>query len=265
MPSPQEYYTYDELQHYLGVAQLALGNFRTKYPNLRVETWQPDVAAATGVQEELNKLRAKIAASNAYLDDDEIEGIQVGTYSRHDNRVARRNLEFRIANLQERFQQDLHEVICLHEIELKGLYLALSGLSAKFSADRIAEHARLEKWVATQEHYLALYHINRCKQYSPAKDAELHFIDQREIAPHITGVYFLFKDGEIIYIGSTSNLHKRLKNHEVVRENYCKDDTGKYRIECVYTEFPTTSKAQGFERKMIALMQPRLNVNGVDK
>lgn len=262
MSSPQENYTYKELQHYLGTAQTALQNFRAKYPDLRVETWQPDVATATGVQEELNKLRAKVAANNAYLDDDEIEGMQIGTYSRYDNRVARRNLEFRIANLQERFQQDLHEVICLHEIELKGLYLALSGLSAKFTADRIAEHARLEKWVATQEHYLALYHINQCKQYSAAKKWDLHFIDQREVAPHTTAVYFLFKDGEIVYVGSTRNLHKRLKNHKIVRENYCQDDAGKYRIECVYVEFPTASGAQHAEKKMIALMQPKLNVKG---
>ena len=261
MTSPQEDYTFEQLQYYCGAAQSALNNFIVRYPGLRVETWQPEQLVAIDLQETLNGLRSEIAAFNAYLDEDEIDGIQIGTYSHHEDKARRVRLEKRIGLAQQRFKRDLQELTNLHKIQLKGLYMELSGMSAKFTAGRLQELHRLEEWVKTQEYYLALYHIKQCQQYSAAKELDLHFIVRQNDAPETSGVYFLFVNGDIVYIGSSQNLRSRLNHHDIVRNSYCKDGGGQYKIECVYTELPI-GQARGVEQKMIRLAAPELNKKG---
>jgi len=264
MPSPQEDYSYEELKHYLEVAETALDNFRQQYIGLRVETWQPEQQVINDVQDMMNTLRNRVAEANAYLEPDEIDGIQIGTYSRHDNRTKRKKLNKRIEKARWQFRKDLRELVNFYEIQLKGLYGGLSDISAKFTADRIQELHRREEWVEKQRQYLADYHIKKCREFSPLADSDMVFITSAKDASEISAVYILFKDGEIIYIGSSQNLKKRLLNHDIVRKSYCKDDYLGYKIECVFTECDI-NKARTVERQMIRMINPQFNRQGKDE
>lgn len=264
MTSPQENYTYEQLVKYRGAARRAVQNFLDRYPNLRTEIWQPEQQVATDLQVALNSLRSRIAEMNAYLEPEEFDGIHIGTYSNKEaeNEVAR--IERGIGRLQARFKTDLDDLIKLYEIELKGLYMAHSRLTAKFTADRIAELHRLEEWLATQEHYYALYHYKKVWQYSPLTGFGLNFAQTWRDVPESSGIYILFMDGEIVYIGISGNMQERLLSHEVVRKHYCKNEHGTYIIDCVTCELDEDYMHE-IEKEMIFLANPKFNSRSRDK
>ena len=70
----------------------------------------------------------------------------------------------------------------------------------------------------------------------------------------ISGVYFLLKDKELVYIGSSSNIHKRLAEHSTEK------DYDSYYI------LPTPiNKRYGIETEYIKLFNPPLNVTNSPK
>lgn len=70
----------------------------------------------------------------------------------------------------------------------------------------------------------------------------------RKDVPIICGIYVIYKDNKIIYIGASKNIRKRFSNHNVVDWDYCKIK-------------PTTSfgAAHILEEKLIKRIKPSLN------
>jgi len=260
MPSPQEDYTYDQLVHYYGVAQTALHNFRDKYPRLEIEIWQSKQDALTALQTYTTEFGEQVIEQNAYLDEGEKDGIEIGTYTHYTNKTKRKKLLKRIAKRKETFETDLEELTCLHEIHLRGLYLELSMMSAKFSADRIQELHRREAWVEKQKQHLTNYYVSNCQKYSATKNLDLHFSHDIVSLPTDSGIYILFKNGKIIYIGHSANIQKRIKNHKLVRKSY--RNSGPFKLECVYALL-SRSKAQTIEKHLLQLAKPEFNEQSV--
>ena len=152
---------------------------------------------------------------------------------------------------------DMEDLVSLHEIHLRGLYLGLSMLSAKFTAERIQELHRREKWVETQRDYLIQYYYRECKKYRHTKVHKLHFASKGDSLPEETGVYMLFREGEISYIGHSSNLFKRVKNHKLVQNSY--RNTGPFELECVYS-LMSIYKARTLEKNLIQTVKPEYNI-----
>ena len=259
MTSPQEEYSYGELLNYLAIAESALENFKESYPDLGIQIAQPEQDVAT----DLNQFKAiydkRLFDMNAFLDPEELDGIAIGSYVGHADRAKRRKLMQRIKMEKKCFMSDLSNLIRLHETQMRVLYMELSRMSAKFTAGRIQELHRREEWVETQRHYFSLHHIKQCAQWSATKNIELTFVTEFNQLPESAGVYFLFLNGEIIYIGHSQNIRKRISGHEIVRK-YHSGETG-FDVECVYAELPI-DEAQSVERKMIRLVKPRYNERG---
>jgi predicted GIY-YIG superfamily endonuclease len=260
MPSPQEDYTYDQLVHYYGVAQLALRNFIEKYPGLNIEIWQSEQDTLSVLQSHVAEFGEQVIEQNSYLNEDEKDGIEIGTHVHYTNKTKKKKLFKRIAKRKESFESDLKELTYLHEIHLRGLYLELSMMSAKFSAERIQELHRRETWVETQRQHLINYYIRSCQKYSATKHVNLQFSDYLESLPESSGIYILFKEGEIIYIGHSANIKKRVKNHKLVQKSY--RNSGPFEIECVYALL-SRSKAQTIEKHLLQLVKPEFNKQSV--
>ena len=152
---------------------------------------------------------------------------------------------------------ELEDLVSLHEIHLRGLYLELSMMSAKFTAERIQELHRREQWVETQEDYLIQHYFRECKKYRYAKVHILHFAKERHSLPEEAGVYILFNSGKIIYIGHSSNIYKRVKNHKLVQNSY--RNSGPFELECVYS-LMSVYKARTLEKNLIQTVKPEYNI-----
>jgi len=259
MASPQENYTYEELLKYLGIAQVALANFIEMYPDMDIYIRQPENDVINDLNIFKENYAERLFEMNAFLDDDEKEGIEIGSYVPRDSSATKQRLMRRIEMEKKCFLSDLSHLVRLHETQMRVLYMELSRMSAKFTADRIQELHRRETWVETQRHYLGLYHIKQCKRWSAAKDIDLTFCTSFTDIPEESGVYFLFDKGEIVYIGHSSNIHKRIKNHDIVRTYY--SNKSGFDIECVYASLPI-EQARSTERKLIELVKPRHNERG---
>ena len=259
MTSPQEDYSYNELLKYLQIANRALSNFNNSYPDLSIHIAQPEQDVVTDLRCFKNSYDKRLLDMNAFLDPDEVEGIEIGSYVGHEDRIKKRKLSQRIEMEKKCFLSDLSHLVRLHETQMRVLYMEHSRMSAKFTAGRIQELHRREVWVETQRYFFALHHINQCLKWSAAKGLELCFITEFSNLPETSGVYFLFDKGEIIYIGHSTNMHKRLKSHEMVRKYY--SNGSGFDVECVYAELPI-KEAQSVERKMIRLVKPEHNGRG---
>ena len=257
MSSPQENYTYDQLVNYYGVSKVALINHKEKYPSLDVSLWQSEQDVLLELNKYSIQFGERVLAINAYLDDDEKEGIEIGTYVHHTKRKKREKLLDRMNREKSLFATDLTQLVSMHEIHLRGLYLELSRMSAKFTADRLQERRRREQWVDTQKDYLMQYYYRVCRKCTFLIDTTLVFAGEISNLPSRTGIYFLFVDGEISYIGHSSNIQTRIKNHKLVHKSY--RDSGPFEIECVYARM-TITQARKLEKDLIYVFNPEFNI-----
>ena len=257
MTSPQEDYTYDQLVHYYDVSKLALKNYKDKYPDLDIDLRQSEQEVLSELYSFVTTFGKRVLEINAYLDDDEKEGIETGTVVHYQKKKKREKLLDRIDREKRLFMSELEDLVSLHEIHLRGLYLELSMMSAKFTAERIQELHRREQWVATQEDYLIQHYFRECKKYRYTKVHLLHFAKERHSLPEDAGVYILFDNGKIIYIGHSSNIYKRVKNHKLVQNSY--RNSGPFELECVYS-LMSIYKARTLEKNLIQTVKPEYNV-----
>ena len=135
--------------------------------------------------------------------------------------------------------------------------------TAKFTAERISKHEWHKGWLEKQKHWYGHYHLKECKKYSPCKHLKIKFAATPEELPQESGIYFLFYRGDLLYIGHSTNLQKRIKNHSVVRRYYFKNSSGVYNIDCVYATLPI-DRAMKVERKLISIAKPIENIQGND-
>ena len=256
MASPQEEYTYEQLVHYYQVSKTALKNFKDQYPGLGVVLWQSEQDVLTELNKYVTKFGERVIEISDYLDEDEKEGIEIGTYVSHTLAKRRERLFDRIEREKRLFEEDLSQLVSGHEIHLRGMYLELSRMSGKFTADRIQELHRREHWVDTQYDYLMKYYFKTCRQCSYLREIELGFAGERDSLPEASGVYMLFHEGEISYIGHSANINKRIKNHKLVQKSY--RNSGPFELECVYA-LMSISKAKTLEKNLIQIIKPEFN------
>jgi predicted GIY-YIG superfamily endonuclease len=257
MASPQEEYSYEQLVHYYDVSKVALKNYREKYPDLDIDLRQSEQDVLSELYGFVTVFGERVLEINAYLDDDEKEGIEIGTVVHYQKKKKREKLLNRIDKEKRAFMSELEDLVSLHEIHLRGLYLELSRMSAKFTAERIQELHRREQWVETQKQYLVKYYYRECQQYRHTKAHKLHFATESDSLPEETGVYILFHQGEIVYIGHSSNLFKRVKNHKLVQNSY--RNSGPFELECVYS-LMSIYKARTLEKNLIQTVKPEYNI-----
>ena len=263
MTSPQEEYSHDELKHYLEAAETALANHKAKYPNLSFEyIHSPNDVLAT-LRRYVTEYSTQILEDGAYLDEIDY-ATPVGSIIPWDKKAKHKKLLKRIGLQKAAFENELDNLIILNELQLRALYLELSQLTVPVTTYHMDEMIRREEWLDKQRHYYELYHIKQCRCYSPLKDVELTYISLPSNAPAASGVYCLFKDGEALYFGHSTNLRQRLKNHSVVRNSYLQNEDGEYDIDCVVAEAPI-KEAKSIERKLISIARPTLNKKGNGK
>ena len=261
MTSPQEDYTYDQLVHYYDVSKLALKNYKDKYPDLDIDLRQSEQEVLSELYSFVTAFGKRVLEINAYLDDDEKEGIEIGTVVHYQKKKKREKLLDRVNREKRLFMSELEDLVSLHEIRLRGLYLELSMMSAKFTAERIQELHRREQWVETQKDYLIKYYYRVCARCSHTKVHKLHFASKSDSLPEETGVYMLFSDGKVSYIGHSSNLQKRIKNHKLVQNSY--RNSGPFELECIYS-LMSVSKARTLEKNLIQTVRPEHNIQSRD-
>lgn len=74
---------------------------------------------------------------------------------------------------------------------------------------------------------------------------------QRNDVPAACGVYAMYKDGEIIYIGASKDIRKRFSNHTIKNWDYVK-----------IKPMTTFGAAHTLEERLISKIHPPFNANG---
>lgn len=261
MASPQEDYAYDDLVKYLEVAQTALDNYNAQYPDLSYSYVDPIDSSISSIQTALKQLEQTKIDESAYLEPEESDALVIGSVVKWDQKKKLERAHKRLQKAKDRFKDDLETVVALNQTNITAILLEIQSLTAEFTAGRIDKRYWHEQWVDKQREYYQAYHIKQCQKLFAAKDLDLEYINAVSDIPIDSGLYFLFHEGEIIYIGHSANLHKRLKNHTVVREYYRQRENGTYIIDCVYALLPI-EEAQSTERALIEVAKPKTNKRG---
>lgn len=263
MPSPQSEYSYDQLQKYLVVAETALSNFEEKYPDLGLDYVNPRGVAINILNDFADKVNDGFNREVAYLDLEEQDTATLGTRALWNKHGKLSTLYKRLDKAQEIMSDDLTAAFELGYVNILNILRQIENETAGFTAERIMKHEWHTQWLEKQKHWYAYYHLKECKKYSACKSLDVRFACVPGELPREPGVYFLFYRGDLVYIGHTSNLQKRIRNHSVVRKYYFKNEANEYSIDCVYATLPK-EKAMEIERKLIDIARPIDNVQGND-
>lgn len=258
--TPQSEYSYDELEHYLDVAETALANFEARYPDLSFEYIHPEMIVNEVFSSYLTATSTELLQSIAYLEPWEQDTIAVGSRVESTKKKRLQKLEDNFYSEVERIRKELDDFYHISVSSLTALALQMSHLTAKFTAERIDKHEWHKEWVKKQRQYIADYCIRECAKYNAAQGLDLLYAEYTKDIPEESGVYFLLSRGEIIYVGYSRNLFNRLNNHDVVRERYYKGENG-YKVQCVYSLVPA-DEAKYIERKLILVSHPEANKQG---
>lgn len=78
--------------------------------------------------------------------------------------------------------------------------------------------------------------------------------NQKKDLPICCGVYAIYKDENIIYVGVSNNIRKRFSKHEIKDWDYVK-----------LKPAPTFGYAHDLEAKLIKKLKPKLNSQGADR
>lgn len=263
MPVSQENYSYEELIKYLNISEEAQRNFNQQYPDLSFTYVNPRTAAISILNEYVKKVNDHHEREIAYLDLEEQDTAAIGSITRFDKYKALKRLYNKLDRAYEVMEADLDRAFESGYVRILAALRDIESLTAEFTAERMSKKDWHKEWVKKQEYWYKQYHIKECKKYYASKSLDLEFAAFPDELPENPGVYFLFNDGELIYIGHSSNLRQRIKNHSIVRKYYLKDDQGVYNIDCVYAELPK-EEAKKTERKLIELASPSENIYGND-
>lgn len=263
MPSPQSEYSYEELEKYLDAASRSLENFEEKYPDLSFNYVNPRWAAINILNDFTQDVNRDFNRENAYLDIEEQDTAALGSRVLWNKGTKLEKMYKRLDKAQVVFAKQLNETFELGYANILGILRQIEDETAKFTAERMLKHNWHEEWLGKQKHWYEYYHLKECKKYSACKPLDIKFTRTPNDLPEESGVYFLFYRGDLVYIGHSANLKKRIKNHSVVRQYYFKNTEGVYNIDCVYATLPQR-EAMKVERKLIGIAKPIDNVQGND-
>jgi predicted GIY-YIG superfamily endonuclease len=261
MPSPQTEYSFDDLERYLDSSEVALANFEKRYPDLSFEYRNPELIVNLILKDFADNVNQEWVDKNAYLEEFEQDAVPIGSVVRHDHHKQMEKCHRELSLAVKAFAKDLEQVYKLNLVNITGILMRMQMLSTKFTAERIDKHEWHKEWVAKQRYYYELYQLEACRKFRETKSLDLKYVDSPDDLPETSGMYFLLYRGEIVYIGHSSNLRKRIKNHKIVREYYFKNSDGMYNINCVYVELPV-EEAKSIERNLIYISKPRSNEQG---
>jgi hypothetical protein len=253
--------SYAKRVEYLRKSRTTLANYKKMYPDLSFTRINPKQVALTILKDFVRKYEEELLAETAYLEPEEQDLIVIGSVHATTNKRKHKRLNKMFDKAKEQFNEDLEQVIELGVINITMNLLRLQELTAKFTSGRINRQLKIESWVSGRERIYREYHINEAKKYSASKDLDLKFAYSANDIPEQSGIYFLFKDGELIYIGHSSNLNQRLLNHDIVRKSYLRDGDNGYIMDCVYCTLPI-EKAKSIEWSLIEIARPKYNTKG---
>ena len=87
--------------------------------------------------------------------------------------------------------------------------------------------------------------------WSAALKLARKYLDKLMVVESVTGIYFLVKDGKIVYVGQSTNIFARVGTHK----------TDKDFDKAVYFECPST-ELDDLEYELINILQPQYNKTG---
>ena len=220
MPKSQEDYSYEEYLKYLKISKTALKSFDKKYTDLSFSHIHPKQIVLSMLKDFVAQYEELFISETQYLEPEEQNTVVIGSVHRvrQDDRYARQ--EKMVEKAKDRFKLDLDRMVSIGQTNITAQLLGLQGLSADFTSRRMKKRVWHVGWVEKQENYYRNYHVKLAKQFSASKDLDLEFAGRPNDLPEESGIYFLFKDGEIVYIGKSSNLKNRLSNQDIVRKCY---------------------------------------------
>ena len=266
MPENQDNYSYEDLLKYLKMSKTALNNFNEFYPDLSFTRTHPKQVILTILKDVVKQYEDDLFAETAYLEPEEQKTIVIGSVYKFNHHKGYNKKEYSkqeklVDKVKDRFIKDLNDIISIGQIKVTAQMLRLQNLTADFTSGRIDKRTWHEGWVQKQVAHYRNYHIKQAKKYSVSKKLNLEFAATTMDLPEKSGIYLLFKDGELIYIGHSGNLRNRLSNHDIVRKYYLPNDGNGYMMDCVYGIMPI-EVAKKLEWKLIELAKPKDNVRG---
>ena len=87
--------------------------------------------------------------------------------------------------------------------------------------------------------------------WSAALKLARKYLDKLMVVESVTGIYFLVKDGKIVYVGQSTNIFARVGTHK----------TDKDFDKAIYFECPST-ELDDLEYELINILQPEYNKTG---
>jgi hypothetical protein len=256
---------YEDLLENLQQAQAELEQFDEKYPELAISHIFPGTLIVAKLSEFARQCSEEHHNEVAYLDYDELadeHGIDVGTsVKKHDQFGVDRAYE-QIDRAQDRFLDDLKLLCDRYKAELLYLSLKISGATATNTARLIDARHTLAKKVDKCSNSLNKYYVKKCTRFRAMSGLNVDIYYHTDDVPVAKGIYFLMGEGDIIYIGRSANIHKRISNHDVVRKYYSKNSERGYNIVCgVYQSDDDLSDLEG---ALIRVAKPEYNVQSKD-
>jgi hypothetical protein len=256
--------SYTELLDNLELAKSRLRNFNSQYPDIRIKSVSPREITLSIAGDVLYDYQEQLNKDIAYLEDDErTDKIQIGNQAMKKNQRRLDRIDKRLQRAKNKFKSELERCIELHTVHLTALYLEKAQITGKQTAELSDERYTLQMDIHNAERALIDFNISQCKKFSVMKDAPIQYCGNTSKVPALPGVYFLLKDGEIIYIGHSRNLHQRLNDNDIVREYYRHSEEGGYNGDIVISPYPV-DYAKRLERKLISLAKPRYNIKGAE-
>jgi len=256
---------YYDLAKNIQQAKEELDSFDEKYPNLEIEHIFPNTIIINKLAEFSRGCSEEYHDEVAYLDYEELAdvyGIDVGTFYRAHEQFAIDRAYEQIDKAQDRFLKDLKLLCDGYKAELLYLALKISGATATNTARLIDARHCLTRKIEQSEQHLEKYYADICTRFQCMKNRIVNIYYHTDDVPETGGVYFLLNGDDIIYIGRSANIYKRINNHDVVRKYYSKNDERGYNIVCGV--YQSDSDLSELENTLIRVAQPTYNVQSKD-
>jgi predicted GIY-YIG superfamily endonuclease len=244
---------YSQLKEELSAKQAMLDAFLEQYPDLYITKVFPEdlvTQVFNGFYQKYNEERVN---KIAYLNTEERDGIEIGNIFEDRGKFTGKQVEKHIENELAHLQDDLFYTLDKYELILKSLFLKWSKWSARHTAELMDTKYTLELEINKAETAIADYYINICSTPSMARRLPFSFHTTKSTLPAKPGLYFICSEGEVVYVGHSIDINRRVRNHEMGPSYYCGNS-----LECVTSELEI-EQAKKLESEIIYILKPKEN------
>lgn len=166
----------------------------------------------------------------------------------------------RLLECLEKLEQELARDITISILDYQVRYKAeLQKLSnetmPQYRANR-KKYAPVAERVEKAARALHDYYVELCTQTSLLRGEKCKVYFNLDDIPRLSGLYFIIVNGEVVYIGRSESIKKRLKNHDIVRKYSGQGEMVYGIIEM------SPHKAKSLELDVIEIVRPAENKNG---